>query len=227
MSKLNLPGMVNASQDVVPAEVEATVIATHDDQPEADLLLMMDIESWALGPRPVITQIAMLGYELEQDELLQDRYFEYLPVEPQLSIIPPRKIQASTIAWWMRQTDEAREGVELNTGEDFEDLVAAGRGLILAFNRLTKNGSRNYELCAKGPQFDIVAIETLLKELGLEVPWSYDRVTDLRTDMRRAKVNGKKVPQPTGCVPHNAYWDARWQIEMYLECRRVRIGGRA
>lgn len=203
---------------------EAAVIPL--TEPEADLLLMMDIESLALGPRPVVTQLALLGYEIDLDELLFDQYYQYLPIEPQQQIIPPRKIQASTIAWWMKQSDEAREKFEQSSGDDFEDLVAAIRGFIATFNRLTNNGTRNYELSAKGPQFDVVAIETLILELGLEIPWKHDRVTDLRTDLRRARINPKNVPQPKGTIPHNGYWDARWQIDQWLEARKVRVGGR-
>lgn len=191
----------------------------------ANLLLMVDIESLALGPRPVITQIAILGYDLELDELLEDRFFQHLPIEPQQQIIPARKISASTLLWWMRQSDEARESFELSASEDFEDLVAVMRGLVAAFNRLTKNGTREYELCAKSAKFDITAIETLLEELGLEVPWHYRNITDVRQDLRRAGIEEKNVPKPQGMVPHNAYWDARWQIESFLAARRIRGRG--
>lgn len=126
----------------------------------------------------------------------------------------------------MRQSEEARDKFELSVGDDFEDLVAAMRGFVAAFNRMTKNGTRNYEICAKHPQFDIVAVETLLTELGLEVPWDHRRVTDLATDLLRAGIKGSDVPKPAGTIPHNAYWDVRWQIEQWLECRRFRVGGR-
>lgn len=225
MNKLALNNPAPASEGAAAAELEPTVVVA-PSLTQADLLLEIDIETLALGPRPVITQIAVVAYELELDEYLHDFYNQYLPVEPQQQILPPRKIQASTIGWWMKQSDEAREKFELSTGTDFEDLVAAMRGLVGYFNRVTHHGQRNYELNAKGPQFDVVAVETLMLELGIEPPWSYDRVTDLRTDLRRAGISGKDVPQPRGTIPHTAYWDARWQVEQYLECRRIRVGGR-
>lgn len=224
MSSLNLnkPEATAAVQDTDPVGVQIIP----QSEPEADLLLMLDIESLALGPRPVITQIALLGYEIESDEHIPDFYSQYLPIEPQQQIIPPRVIMASTLSWWFKQSDEARANFDLNSGTDFEDLVAALRGLVAAFNRLTKNGTRNYELSAKGPKFDVVAVETLLHELGLEVPWNYQRVTDVRQDCWRAKINPKNVAKPKGTIPHVAYWDARWQIEQWLEARKVRVGGR-
>lgn len=208
---------VSSTDSLIPTSdiVEQTLVS-------ANLLLMVDIESLALGPRPVITQIALLGYDLELDELLDDRFFQHLPIEPQQQILPARKISASTLVWWMSQPDEARESFKLNEGDDFEDLVAAMRGFIAAFNRLTRNGTRDYELCAKSPKFDIVALETLIEELGLDVPWSYKNITDVRQDLRRAGIEEKNVPKPAGFIAHNAHWDARWQIESFLAARRAR-----
>ena len=197
---------------------------THPNPTDPDILLMVDIESLALGPRPVITQVALLGYDLNEDEMLEPRHTHYWPIEPQQKIIPPRRISASTLAWWMTQPDDAREKFELSTATDWEDLVALARNLIQVFNQLTRNGTLNYEIVAKGPQFDLVALETLLDELGLETPWRHDRVGDLRTDLRRARLNPKNVPTPAGFIPHVAYWDARWQIDLYLACKRIRAG---
>jgi len=188
----------------------------------ADILISVDIETLALGPRPVITQIAMLGYDLQEDEFLPQSHVQFYPIEPQQKLLPARTISAKTLAWWMNQSDEARERFENSTVTDFEELVALARHLVTTFNQLTRNGTANYEICAKGPQFDIVAIESLLDDLSIPVPWNYQRVTDLRTDMWRAGINEKNVPTPAGFVPHVAYWDARFQIGLYLECKKAR-----
>lgn len=187
-------------------------------QPE--MLVMVDIESLALGPRPVVTQVCMLGYNLSEDTYHERLHNEFYPIDPQLEISPPRKISGSTIAWWMKQSEEARQRFEFSIGTDFQDLVALCRGIIQTFNVLTQDGKANYVICSKGPQFDLVALETLLTEVGLEVPWAYDRVDDLRTLLRRAAVNPKWVPTPNGFIPHVAYWDAKWQVAQYLRTLR-------
>jgi hypothetical protein len=217
MKTLNLnTADVAAEQESLAAE-SAKV---YPDPTPPDLIISVDIESLALGPRPVITQIAMLGYDLQEDELLENRHVQFYPIEPQQQIIPPRRISADTLSWWMTQPDEAREKFKYSTETDFEDLAARLRNLVHVFNQLTDNGKANYELVAKGPQFDIVAIETLLEEVGLTVPWAYDRVVDLRTMLRRAGINARNVPKPAGCIPHVAFWDARWQINQYLAAVR-------
>ena len=219
--KLNL----NTAADVAEREQEASDSRPfYPDPVPPDLIVMVDIESLDLGPRPVVTQIAMLGYDLQEDELLEARHVQYYPIEPQQRIIPARTISASTIAWWMNQSDDAREKFKYSTETDFEDLAARLRNLVHVFNQLTDHGKLNYEIVAKGPQFDIVAIETLLIECGLSVPWAYDRVVDLRTMLRRSGINPRNVAKPSGCIPHVAFWDARWQISQYLAAVRGNVG---
>lgn len=214
----------NLAEDVATAEQAAADLQpVHPDPTPPDMIVSIDIESLALGPRPVITQIAMLGYDLQEDELLENRHVQYYPIEPQQQIIPARVISASTIAWWMSQPDEAREKFKYSTETEFEDLAARLRNLVTVFNQLTDYGKANYEVVAKGPQFDIVAIETLLVEVGLAVPWEYDRVVDLRTMLKRAGINAKNVAKPAGCIPHVAFWDARWQISQYLAALRGNV----
>lgn len=221
MAGLNLP---NLAEDVADREQVLQESQTvYPDPTPPDMIVSIDIESLALGPRPVITQIAMLGWDLQEDELMETRHVQYYPIEPQQQIIPARRISASTIAWWMTQPDEAREKFKYSTETEFEDLAARLRNLITVFNQLTDYGKANYEIVAKGPQFDIVAIETLLEECGLTVPWAYDRVVDLRTMLRRSGINPRNVAKPAGCIPHVAFWDARWQISQYLAALRGNV----
>ena len=206
------------AETAIPAEV-------HPDPEPPQRVLMLDIESLALGTRPVITQVALLGYDLDEDELLEPRHVQFYPVDPQQQIIPPRRITASTIAWWMKQSDDARARFEQSVSDDFAELPALARHLIATFNQLTDDGRINYELVAKGPQFDVAAVETLFEDLGLKTPWDFRKVRDLRTLLATAGINDKNVPKPSGFIPHVAYWDGRWQLNQYLAARR-RLAGR-
>lgn len=209
-------GALNLAEHQIVDEV--TVEKLPDPEPP-QVILMVDIESLALGPRPVITQAAMLGYDLEEDELMDARHVQYYPVEPQQQIIPPRRIMASTVAWWMKQSDEARDRFEQSTSNDFQDLPALARNLISVFHQLT-HGKR-YEIWARGPQFDLVALSTLIEELGLETPWAYDSVRDMRTLCALAGINPKNVAKPAGFIPHVAFWDARYEINIYLAAQKA------
>lgn len=218
-------GTLNLAEHSVLDEASLNPVESFPDPEPPSRVLMLDIESLALGTRPVITQVALLGYDLEEDELLEPRHVQFYPVDPQQQIIPPRRISASTIAWWMKQSDEARARFEQSVSDDFAELPALARHLIGTFNQLTLDGRANYELVARGPQFDVAAIETLLEDLGLKAPWDYSKVRDLRTLLATAGINGMNVPKPAGFIPHVAYWDARWQLNQYIAARR-RLAGR-
>lgn len=219
-----LPALNLAEHVQLDAESFASEQSYPDPEPPRRVL-MLDIESLALGTRPVITQVALLGYDLDEDELLHIRHVQFYPVDPQQMIIPPRRISARTISWWMKQSDEARSRFDQSVSDDFAELPALARHLISTFNQLTNDGKIPYELYARGPQFDVAAVQTLLEELGLEAPWEYDTVRDLRSMLSFAGINPKNVAKPAGFIPHVAYWDARWQLNQYLAARK-RLAGR-
>lgn len=196
---------------------EAVEVTRFPDPVPPKLHLQFDIESLDLGPRPIITQVAMYALDLDEDELLDRSHYFYYPVQPQLQLATPRTFSFDTLAWWMKQSDEARAKFEMSGSQDFEELPSLLRHLTTTFKQITNDGTIPYEIWAKGPQFDLVAIETLMQDCGIEVPWKYDTVRDLRTLLALAGINPKNIPQPAGFVGHAANWDAKYQINQYRE----------
>lgn len=187
--------------------------------------VMYDIESLDLGPRSVVTQIGMMGFDMDSEEILQRPIESFLPIQPQLDLIHPRTISAKTLWWWMQQSVEARAKFEYSLDEDFEALPILMRHMIMGFNRLTNDGKADYTIFARGPQFDIVNLESLCKDCGLTPPWKHNRIEDLRTLLNRAgmtKEDEAKLQSPDH-VPHSALSDCRHQISMLFEANR-RIG---
>lgn len=215
-------GNLNRLDQVMAAE-EATHTMLPAKAPPT-LLLMTDIETLSLANRPVITEVCLMGYDLENDEFLDVMHHQFYDVDPQLAIIPPRSIQGKTISYRMKESDEVRANFDQCTGTDFEDLVSVARGFIRVFEQLTQNNP-NYVFMSARPQFDVNAIGTLLTELGLTPPWAYDSIMDLRSLQRELGINYKNTPIPTGAIPHTAIGDVRWQVAQYLDVKRKVAGG--
>jgi len=224
-----LPGIarpnLNLASNVAQAESNADANATrYPDPTQPKVLISMDIESLALGPRPVITEIALLGYDLEEGELLPQHHVHNYPVEPQQALIPPREIHLGTLIaradWTHSKGIDFGAELKKSASSDFEDLASLCRNFVAVFHQLTQNGKVPYELVCARPQFDAVAVESLLKEVGLIAPWGYDTVIDVRTMLKRAGINHKNVPWPKNVTPHMAWGDARWQIDQYLAAVR-------
>ena len=216
---------LNLAENLAKSESASLASAPRYPDPiQPDVIISIDIESLALGPRPVITEIAMLGYDLNEDSLLDARHIHHYPVEPQQRLLPPREIQLGTLIaraeWTTTKGIDFASELKLSAGSDFEDLASLCRNFIVVFNQMTNHGKANYEVVCARPQFDIVAIETLLEEVGLEKPWRYDSIIDVRTMLKRAGINHKNVPMPSGCTPHTGFGDSRWQINQYLAAVR-------
>lgn len=222
---LRVGDSLNRVEDVAEREAaERAAAPVYPDPTQPDVIVSIDIESLALGPRPIITEIAMLGYDLTEDSLMSARHIHNYPAAPQQQLIPPREIHISTLIaraeWTTTKGIDFAQQLRLSSATEFEDLASLCRNFITVFDQITDYGKANYEVVCARPQFDIVAIETLLTEVGLEKPWKYDSIIDVRTMLKRAGINHKNVPLPSGCTPHTGFGDARWQINQYLAAVR-------
>ena len=186
-----------------------------------EIALMLDIETLDLGPTPIITQVALYGLDLGEDTILESHHYHFYPIKPQMDLLPARTFSVDTLVWWMEQGEEARSRIKMSTDDDFETMPALLNGLVATFNHLTNRGTRPYELWARGPQFDVVAVETLMKQCDVKIPWKYDTVRDLRTLMALAGLNARDVIEPAGFIKHAANWDVKFQFECLREARRL------
>lgn len=180
--------------------------------------IMLDIESLDLAPRSVVSQVGIIAFPLDDPETETRRIEQYLPIQPQLEL--GRTMSFSTIFWWMKQDEKARLRFIDNDGNDMEELLALVRSVHRKLSDLIiQAGPSGVEFWAKGPQFDVVNLETLFIDCGLDIPWKYDSVMDLRTLMRLANVHTEQVDS-TGVVPHVAIEDCKFQIRCYVEAMR-------
>lgn len=181
--------------------------------------LMLDLETLDLGPRAVLTQVALIAFPLDDPDTELRRIDQDLPVQPQITL--GRIMSFNTVQWWMQQEDKARARFIENTGNDMEELLAFVRSIHRKIGEVIQQagGKQNIELWAKGPQFDVVNLETLFVDCGLEIPWSYNSVMDLRTTMKLAGVRTEDVDS-TGIVPHVAISDCKFQIRCYAEAMK-------
>jgi len=182
--------------------------------------IMLDNETLDLGPRSAMLQVGIIAFPLDDPETEERRIDQYLPIQPQIAL--GRTFSFETMLWWMGQDDKARQRFIDNRGNDMDELTALVRSVHRKLTELIESvGKQNVEIWAKGPQFDVVNLETLFVDCGLEAPWSYDSVMDLRTLMRLAGVSsrGDDVDK-SGIVPHVAISDCQFQIRCYAEAMK-------
>lgn len=185
--------------------------------------IMLDLESLDLGPRSVILQVGIIAFPLDDPETEARRVDQYLPVQPQLAL--GRTVTWKTMRWWMNEAVKNPKIMERfvdNDGNDMDELTALVRSVHRKLTELIDSVGRDaVEIWAKGPQFDVVNLETMFVDCGLDAPWPYDSVMDLRSVMKLAGVSGKAGDvDMSGIVPHVAVSDCVFQIRCYAEAMK-------
>lgn len=180
--------------------------------------IMLDLETLDLGPRAAILQVGIIAFPLDDPETEQRRIDQYLPVQPQFAL--GRTFSWRTLRWWMDQDEKVRSRFVDNDGDDMEELTSLVRSIHRKLNDVIQTvGPDAVEFWARGPQFDVVNLETLFVDCGLAPPWKYDSVMDLRTIMRLAGVKSDTVDK-SGIVPHVAVSDCVFQIRCLAEAQK-------
>lgn len=174
--------------------------------------IMLDIETMGTNTRAPITQIAVMSFDLITGDRFEGNQL-FLPLQPQLEMVPPRVIDADTIFWWMEQEPAARANLKYSQAGEYEQVPIALRQLESFLADLSQGHA--YELWARGPHFDVALLESLYRETGVRVPWRYDRVRDLRTLMGVANISTADVVRDSTYLPHDAFWDCAYQIDCY------------
>jgi hypothetical protein len=185
---------------------------------------MIDIESLSLSTTDTpILQIAAVPFDSEDTELLGEirAFNEFFPLQPQLDL--NRKINADTLGFWLDQPGEmlARIRRQCLVGNDPEELFALLRALNRKIDSVINSSHGDYEIWARGPQFDLVAIANLMVACGQTPVWHYSKVRDLRTLMATAGLSSRDVQRNPSLEDHDALDDCVFQISCYFAAQKA------
>ena len=130
--------------------------------------VVIDIETLSLQPNAVILSI---GAVAESGET----FYTELNWEQQLDY---RHVDAKTALWWGKQTEQPPLLGEVLLADTLLDLS----------EWLADYDKDSLYVWARGPQFDIVVLESAYKDVDLPVPWKYKNVRDVRTALSLSTV---------------------------------------
>jgi DNA polymerase III epsilon subunit-like protein len=161
--------------------------------------LMLDVESYSTRPDAALLQI---GAVVIGENFNLGRGF-LACINPSYAI---GHHDPKAVAWWGDQDPAVR--LRVLNGTDTPQKVAEDfAGWVRAVEV--------EEVWARGPQLDVCALEHLMRECNVEVPWKYSDVRDLRTMTAMFPLLG---PERSGHhLPHDAYYDAHHQALVLVE----------
>lgn len=177
--------------------------------------LMIDLETLGTEPEAPIISIGAVFFDIEK-KVLGPTFYMALDINEQIK--RGRHPTGDTIKWWLGQADAAKRVFHEQarpTGEVlalFADWYARAAFTIPGPNKtVMKNRA---DVWGNGSTFDISLMENIFRMYGIECPWSYNKIMDLRT-FKRFVAKGAKVVIPG--TAHNALDDAIGQANYVME----------
>lgn len=180
--------------------------------------LMIDIETLATTPDAIVTQVAVVGFNLQTGALTNHSYRDGFSVKEQLNL--NREFSDDAFLWLLNQKEATLDSIA-NTiqANQSTDLRTKMLDLGHYINGCLHEGVT--EVWARGISFDIPILESLWNRFDIAVPWDYYQLRDLRTFCELLGVKKDDVRVDTEFVPeapHSALYDCHWQINQYKAC---------
>lgn len=168
--------------------------------------LMIDLETMSSRPNAVVVSIGLTA-------------FDKTAVEPTgLRVVVNREEQKrmgrhedpDTMAWWAKQTPEARA-----VFDEKQIPVTEATFKVQQYVTSYTDGPRHVEPWGNGADFDLPIITGLFADFGVPVPWKFYNHRCFRTLKHllpvRYKIATEELKNP---LKHDCLADARWQAEV-------------
>lgn len=161
--------------------------------------IMLDIETMGVKTNAAVMSIGACYFDPNTSEI-GNKFHN------QVNISSNGVIDASTVIWWMKQNDKAREKFFDNEKADSIDVVLA---------RLLTWVEPKSQVWGNGIAFDNVIVRTAFENFGGKTPWQHWNDRDVRTIVEIGRQLGfdPKKDMPFEGVKHDALADAIHQAK--------------
>jgi exodeoxyribonuclease VIII len=179
---------------------------------------MLDTETLGTSPGCPVLSIACRAFAIERDGVFTDisgasQAFEAFPsLRLQMRDYSELRIEADTMTWWMKQSEEARsiflpQMQELSMYFHIDELT-----------RYVFDHSRGSDIIvwARDPDFDCAILDYFYARHAVTMPWRYSNKRSHRTLLALAGVQHKPSENA-----HNALADVDAQIDSAFTALRV------
>ena len=165
--------------------------------------IMVDIETLGNQPGSLILSIAAMEFSFDPQKK-GDSFYVKIDVEDAQR--HGLKINADTVLWWMKQSEEARQ--EVINQSNAVPLVDA----LARFESFANRGrTTNPYLWAKSPRFDLGILGDAYRKIGRIIPWSFRNERDVRT-LLHLEPGVKGMGKRSDHIAHHALDDCDVQI---------------
>lgn len=165
--------------------------------------VMLDLETMGNGPQAAIIAIGAVEFDLAKQAIGEEFY---TVVDLASSVQAGGIMDASTVLWWMRQSDEARAALAVD-GKHIADAL-----LRFSHWMSSRGPKEDLKVWGNGADFDSVILSSAYQRLSLELPWTHKGNRCYRT----VKQLGAAIETERAGIAHNALDDAKNQARHLL-----------
>lgn len=167
--------------------------------------LMVDIETMGNKSNAVICSIAAVEFDLKTGATGKT-FHRKIRIDSALKA--GLKIDASTLEWWMLQSQEAREGLFKNGFDGVSDLSYVLRDF---FDFVESLNGLKIEVWGNSARFDLGILENAFNACNMATPWKHWNERCVRTLASFAPEVKKDMPFEG--IKHDALADCYHQIK--------------
>lgn len=174
--------------------------------------IMIDLETLGTTADSAIISIGAVEFNPNIGEIDNINAF-YTRVDWGSAMIR-RTVNADTLQWWMKQSDDARK-----------EVIKKGVTMNTALEQLTEWLPHDAIVWGNGAAFDISMLEHAYQQRKMELPWKFWNVRDCRTieALARGIVDKKEIARSG--THHSALDDAIYQAtyisKMWMALRGI------
>lgn len=171
--------------------------------------LMIDLETLGTHCDSVVLSIGAVCFDITNGETGEK--IELFPtVDDQFE---KRKVQWSSIQWWMKQENVARNSIaDAHRSYNLKTCLES----LNTFCKI--NLEDNFKIWGNG--FDVSLLNHAYNQICLSTPYSYKKVMDCRTLTWISKISTNKHSD-FGDIKHNAISDCLFQIRFIVDAHNV------
>lgn len=179
--------------------------------------VMIDLETLGTQPGSVILSVGAVLFDPAKPvaECLGEEF--YVVINKASSRDCAMTVSEDTLAWWEKQSPEARK--VLSEAEGLEGSAQQALDIRIALNTLRNFIPLAAKIWSNGANFDQPLLDVAYNRCSIPLPWKYWNSRCYRTVVALHPTE-KAIRPPTVCA-HNALEDAKWQVRHMVNVAQI------
>lgn len=173
--------------------------------------VMIDLETLSTKPNALVLAIGACEINFQLNDV---GHKFYTSIDHKSYEGSKPDIDADTVMWWMRQSDDARTAIQHKDNSlGIHDALLTLTNWMCDFNHIV-SGADELHVWGNGADFDNVILSHWLREFSITQPWSFRGNRCFRT----VKNLFPDTPDPASdnAIKHHALHDAEWQANKLI-----------